>query len=88
MLIMNYDNGGESNSTMQITNVTFSDISASGSVDVAGTLLCSRYAPCQQLAVVRVTHATTPKAGWTCEYAHGTTSESNPAPSCLVPAMQ
>ena len=85
MLIMNYDKGGESNSTMQISNATFRDISASGTVAVAGSLLCSKFAPCEQLSVQRVTHATPPAAGWTCEYAHGESSGSQPSPSCLVP---
>jgi len=85
MLIMNYDKGGESQSTMQISNVSFTGIHASGTVGVAGQLLCSKLAPCEGLVVSDVTHATQPKAAWTCEYAHGTTSGSSPPPTCLEP---
>ena len=88
MLIENYDKGGESNSTLLMSNVSFVGIHASGAVGVAGQLLCSKFAPCEGLVVSDVTHATPPKAGWTCEYAHGTTSGSSPSPTCLAPAAE
>ena len=85
MLVMNYGQGGASNSTMQLSNISFVNIHASGAVSAAGQLLCSERAPCRGLVVSNVTHATKPASAWACEYAHGTTSGSSPSPTCLLP---
>lgn len=86
MLTMNYpSNSGESKSTLLITNITFVDIIASGTVQQAGSLMCSKGAECRGIVIQNVTHASEPKKGWSCEYAHGSEMENVPAVSCLLP---
>ena len=86
MLTMNYpSNSGESKSTLLITNITFVNIIASGTVQQAGSLMCSKDAECRGIVIQNVTHASEPKQGWSCEYAHGSEMENVPAVSCLLP---
>ena len=86
MLTMNYpSNTGESKSTLLISNISFVNITASGSVETAGSLLCSKYAECQGLILQNIKHLTPPKKEWSCEYAHGVESGNVPSPSCVLP---
>jgi len=78
--------GSGSSSTMEISNVSFEDITASGST-TAGQFGCSSSAPCKDITVADVVHvAPLPATGWSCQNAHGTVSGTvTPSLTCLSP---
>ena len=70
-------------STLQIANVTFSDITASGA-QVAGQIDCSPSAPCEQLVFDNIQHtAPLPGQGWSCSNAHGVVTNVSPGLTCI-----
>jgi hypothetical protein len=85
LVLENYPSGGESKSTLAISDVLVTDVAASGAVQAAGAVNCSASAPCERMTVQRVTHASKPKEGWVCEFAHGTAQGDEPALGCLQP---
>jgi polygalacturonase len=83
ILIMPNYNPQPVNSTLQISNVTFSNIMASGSL-IAGQIDCSPSAPCEQLLFQNIQHTTPPPdGGWSCSNAHGIADDVSPSLSCL-----
>lgn len=92
VLMMNYtgqplhatDRGAYS--TLQISNVTFSDITSQGA-GAAGQLWCSPDAPCTDLLLRNVVHSDpVPAAAWSCAFAHGSVQgDVVPPLTCLLP---
>jgi hypothetical protein len=83
LIMSNYYPEPSVNSLLQVSNVTFSDITASGS-RIAGQIGCSSATPCQDLVFSNVIHTQPlPGEGWTCAYAHGVADNVVPALKCL-----
>lgn len=72
-----------SNTTLKISNVTFSNIAAVNS-GIAGSFTCDPSSPCEAIHLINIAHTGTLTSGWSCQAAHGDAVNVSPT-SCLVP---